>query len=137
LKKEFDFLEIWLILKQDSLPNTTMKDLSPLFVTAFHETNLNKNSVAAARWHVAINAANKNPLVLLYNEFINTAYGYAALYGEPISENYIAGAAWLKGFKAVKELINIDFGPIDSGCMEWIFYTMCKTAGFSEDEIQH
>lgn len=81
---------------------------------------------AAHNWH---------PLLVGLDAMLRMAASHKSRFESPISEDYFLGPRWLGAAKGLRELLNGDFGPIDNGTAESIFWAAMDSAGFSESDL--
>lgn len=75
------------------------------------------------------------PILEIIDALLRAAKVHRARFGSPISEDYMLGPCWLASIKNARGLLNGDFGPIDNGTAEAIFWHAMDCAGFSEVDL--
>lgn len=80
-------------------------------------------------------AHNGHPLLIAMDSLLRAARTYSTRFESTLAEDYVLGPDWLAAAKGVRGLLDGDFGPIDSGTVEEIFWRAMDAAGFTEADL--
>lgn len=76
-----------------------------------------------------------HPLLVTLDGLLLAARQYRTKWERPIAEEPFAGQSWLDAAKGVRGLFDWDFGPVDGGTLEEIFWRALEVAGFTEADL--
>lgn len=75
------------------------------------------------------------PLLVAMDALLRAAKDHTKRFEQKLAEDYVLGPPWLAAAKGVRALLNGDFGPIDNGTVEAIFWRALEIAGYTESDI--
>lgn len=88
---------------------------------------------------------NDEPLIVMMDCLFQYASAYKTRHEQPLSEDYVLGAEWLKAAVGVRGLLNGDGAHAmkvgrstdskDNGTVESMFWDAMAAAGFKEEDI--
>lgn len=76
-----------------------------------------------------------HPLLNALDALLWAAKTHKRKYESRIAEDNCLGPPWLDAAKGVRCLLNGDFGPIDNGTLEELFWIALEAAGFEEKDL--
>lgn len=76
-----------------------------------------------------------HPILETVDALLRAAQVYRTRFGAPIAEDYVLGPYWLDSIKNARRLLDGDFGPLDNGTVEAIFWRAMGIAGFQESAL--
>ncbi len=80
-------------------------------------------------------AWNKHPVAGMIAAFGKYADQHNKRFESTLSEDYVLGAAWLDGMKAIRTLLNGDLGQMDGGTCDTMICAMLFNEGFSDKDL--
>lgn len=76
-----------------------------------------------------------HPILETVDALLRAAKVYQQRFDAPIAEDSVLGPYWLDAIKNARRLLDGDFGPVDSGTVEQIFWRAVDIAGFTEADV--
>jgi hypothetical protein len=74
----------------------------------------------------------QQPLLTAMDALLRAAKDYSERFDSKLADDYVLGPPWLDAIKGVRRLLDGDFGPIDNGTVEAIFWRALAIAGYNE-----
>jgi hypothetical protein len=96
------------------------------------ETRLTPGTVACVEQAEGI--AEEHPETLLVEGLCVYVARYRRAHGR-LADDGVLGAAWLKAWRGVRQLLNGDIGSFDGGTLDHALMSALRSAGFSESEV--
>lgn len=111
-----------------------MNTYAPETLTAIAElSKLCPGTITESEMKKAV--ATNHPLLAAMDSMLRAATIHKRKYDSAISSDYVLGDHWLKAAVGIRELLNGDFGPLDNGTVESVFWSAMAEAGYSGSDI--
>ena len=76
-----------------------------------------------------------HPILDILSALEDMATSHVRRYDDTIAQDGVIGDYWLTTARNARHMLNGEFGPIDNGCVEWYFWHVVTSAGFTEAEV--
>lgn len=76
-----------------------------------------------------------HPLLCAMDAMLRAAKIHRERNGASLKEDYVLGPIWLKAIRGVRKLADGDFGPVDNGVLEDIFWMAIVISGYTEADF--
>jgi hypothetical protein len=78
---------------------------------------------------------NGHPVLESVDALLRAAKMHRQRFGSGIADDYVLGPCWLSAIKNARDLLCGDFGPVDNGTVESIFWRALDIAGFDQTDL--